>query len=132
MKQISVIVENKVGILSDISYIMGTAHINIDSLYVGQVGDKSIVIMSVKDEKKTMDLLKANSYEVFSSDVLLVKLKDEPGSLSEITKLLADNKVNIESAHVVAKGGGYVIDAIKVDRYAKAEKLLKPYLKIED
>ncbi len=132
MKQINLVVDDKPGILADISYILGKAHINIESIYSGSVGDKAVINMTVKDDKRAIELLKANGYLPLEFDVLLLKLKDEPGELSKVSKLLAANSVNIEAIHVLCKGDGFVIDALKVDKIAKAEKLLKPYLKIEE
>lgn len=132
MKQINLVVDNKPGVLSDLSFILGTAKINIDSIYSGVIGGNAIINLTVKDDKKTIELLKANGYAPLEFDVLMIKIKDEPGELSKISKLMADNGINIEAIHVLCKGDGFVVDALKVDKIAKAEKLLAPYLKIED
>jgi hypothetical protein len=132
MKQINLVVEDKPGILSDLSFILGKARINIESIYVGVVGGKAVINLTVKDDKKALELLHANGYQPLEFDVLLLKLKDEPGELSKVSKLMAENGINIEAIHVLCKGEGFVVDALKVDKIAKAEKLLKPYLKMED
>lgn len=132
MKQLNIISDDRPGMLADISYILGKARINIESIYSGVMGGKAIINLTVKDDKRAIALLKMNGYETLEFDVLVLKLKDEPGELSKVTKLLADNKVNIEGVHVLCKGDGFVLDAVKVDKIAKAEKLLAPYLKIED
>ena len=132
MKQLNIIADDKPGMLADISYILGKAHINIESIYSGVMGGKAIVNLTVEDDARAIALLKMNGYETLEFDVLVLKLKDEPGELFKVTKLLADNKINIEGVHVLCKGEGFVLDAVKVDKIAKAEKLLAPYLKIED
>lgn len=132
MKQINIVVDDKPGMLADLSFILGKAHINIESIFSGVIGGKAVVNLTVKDDKRAIELLKANGYAPLEFDVLLLKLKDEPGELGKVTKLLADNKVNIEAVHVLCKGEGFVVDALKVDKVSKAEKLLAPYLKIEE
>jgi hypothetical protein len=128
MRQINVLVDEKVGIIADISYILGKAKINIEAISVGVIGNKAVISITVKDDKRAKELLEANSYKVLSSDVLAVKIPDQPGSLAQITKLLVDGGVNIVNVHVITKGGGNALMAVQVDKQAKAEKLLAGYI----
>lgn len=128
MKQLTVVMDDRVGLLADMSYILGKAKINIDGISVEVHGGKGIINLVVKDEKKATILLKANGYNVLSSEMLIVKLKDEPGELSEISKKLTAAKVNIENLYLLVRGEGYCLDAIKVDKPSKARKLLASYL----
>ena len=82
MKQITIVADDKVGVLADISYILGKAKINIESLTAEVHGGKAMINISVKDEKKASQLLNANNYKVIRSEILIVKVKDEPGELS--------------------------------------------------
>ncbi len=131
MKQITIMVEDKVGVLADISYILGKAKINIDSVSVTKVGDNAIIYLAVKDEKRAKDVLGNNNYRVMSSDNLIIKMKDQPGELSRLSKLLADNGINIENIHMLTRDRENAVFSIKVDKTPKAEKLLVPYLNIE-
>jgi hypothetical protein len=131
MKHITVILDDKVGVLADISYILGAAHINIETLSVVSMEGKAILVMFVKDEKKAKELLKSNKYNVLEEEMFLIKLKDQPGELSKVTSLLSKNKVNMSQVMVVAKEKGSSIMAFKVDKPKKAKRLMGPYLKID-
>ena len=131
MKHITVILDDKVGVLADISYILGAAHINIETLSVVSMEGKAILVMFVKDEKKAKELLKSNKYNVLEEEMFLIKLKDQPGELSKVTSLLSKNKVNMSQVMVVAKEKGSSIMAFKVDKPKKAKRLMEPYLKID-
>ncbi|MFA5108551.1 MAG: ACT domain-containing protein [Candidatus Micrarchaeia archaeon] len=131
MKQITVVVEDQVGKLADVSFILGKSKINIDSISMGKIGDKSVIHLTVKNEEKAVSLLKANKYECFASDVLIVKLLNSPGELAKMTKLLSDAKIDVENVTVVTQGPKYSLYSMKVDRMAKAEKVLQEYLDIE-
>ena len=131
MEQITIIVDDKVGLLADISYLLGKARINIESLSVASLSGKAVLIFYVKDGKKATSVLKANGYRVLESEVLVVRLKDEPGELSGMTAMLAQAKVNILNLFIVAKENGVSILALRVDKPKKAKKLLGPYLNIE-
>jgi hypothetical protein len=128
MKQINVLVDEKVGIIADISYILGKAKVNIEAISVGVIGNKAVISLTIKDDKRAKELLEANHYKVLSSDVLAVKIPDQPGGLAQITKLLVDNGIGIINVHVITKGGGNVLLAIQVDKQAKAEKVLAGYI----
>lgn len=128
MKQITIMSQDKVGVLADISYILGKNRINIDAINAEVYGGQAIINLTVKDEKKAGRLLSANGYKVLESEILVVKVKDEPGALSEVSKLLKEAGVNIENLYLLARGSGFSLDAIKVDKPKKARKLLEKFL----
>ena len=103
MKQITVVVDDKVGLLADISYLLGRSKVNIDAISVGVVGGKSIVTLSVKDNKRALEVLAANGYYCLEADSLVAKLENKPGELAKMSRLLADNKVNIENITVLSQ-----------------------------
>jgi len=132
MNQLNIIVDKKVGTLADISFILGKARINIESISTAIVGEKAIIVIYVKDEKRAREVLQSNNYRVLVSDAFVVKMPDEPGELSKLSKMLADNGVNIEGIHVLAREGGTTLMSVKVDKHSKAEKMLEGYIVKED
>jgi len=131
MKQIVIIAEDRVGLLADVSYLLGKAKINIESISVEVVGNKAVIRMVVKDEKRATEVLTKNGYKVVTSDALVIKLKDEPGELSKVAKSLASNQINIENINLLTKSKEYALIALRVDKMKKAEKLLKDYLTVQ-
>ncbi|MFH0927568.1 MAG: hypothetical protein V1822_03230 [Candidatus Micrarchaeota archaeon] len=131
MKQITVVVDDEVGKLADVSFILGKSKINIDSISMGKVGGKSVIHLNIKNEEKAVSVLEANGYKCLKSDVLVVKLLNEPGELASMTKILADSKIEVDNITVVEQGSKYSLYSLKVDRQSKAEKLLGAYLDIE-
>jgi hypothetical protein len=129
IKQITVIAEDKVGLLADISYILGKARINIDSLSAEVQGNKCLIDLAVKDEKKAADLLTSNGYQVLKADVLVVRIKDEPAQMAQFTSRLAKEKISIVSMNMITKENGFDTFALKVDHSAKAKRVLAPYMK---
>ena len=73
-------------------------------------------------------MLENNGYRVLSSEVLVIKVKDEPGELSKVSKMLVDAGVNVESLYLLSRHAGYSLDAVQVDNPKKAKKLLEEYL----
>lgn len=128
MKHITLVSDDRVGLLADISYILGSARVNIESISAEVTGKTCMINISVKDEKKAIDLLRRNGFSIFESDLILVRLKDEPAQMAEITSKLSGEKVNILAIHNVAKESGNATIALKVDHIAKARRILAPYI----
>ncbi|MCX6772039.1 MAG: ACT domain-containing protein [Candidatus Micrarchaeota archaeon] len=128
MKQLTVVVADKVGVLAELSYLLGKARVNIEAISAEVQGGKSVISLVVSDEKKAEMILKSNGYHVLAGEILVVKVKDAPGALSEISKKLQRAKINIESIYLLTRGEGYSLDALMVDKPKKAKKVLAGYL----
>lgn len=128
MKQISIVVENKPGILAELTDIMAKNSINIENLDVETAGNYGIIIMSVDRYDLALKKLRDASFKAISEDCLLIKLKDEPGSLAKIAKRFGDADINIRSLHIISRDGNNSIAAISTERTAKAMDLVKDIL----
>jgi len=131
MKTVTIVSDDKVGLLADISYILAKANINIESLNVDVVGGKAVIMLSVKDDMKARSALEASNYKVNADNTIVIKLDDRPGELSKVTRMLADEGVNIENVLMLSRDSKNTILSMSVDKLSKAQKLLKPYLLAE-
>ena len=131
MKQITIVVDDKVGLLADISYLLGRSHINIEGISVAMVGGKSIVTLTVKDSSRAIEVLAANGYRCLEADSLVAKLDNKAGELAKMSRLLADNKVNIENVTMLSQDEHFSVYSLRVDKPGRAEKVLAPYLSAE-
>ncbi len=128
MRNLTIVADDRVGLLADISYLLGKAKINIESISVEVIGGKAIISLTVKDATKAMEILKNSGYSVTEANSLIIKLADRPGELNKITSIMADNGVNIENVHMLSRDGKYTVLAIVVDRPKKAHEMLKEYI----
>lgn len=128
MKPITIVADDKVGLLADISYILGKAKINIESINVEVVGGKAVISLVLSDRERGKSVLEAANYKVNELDSLVIKLADRPGELSKVTNLLAKEGVNITNVHMITKDGKHTLLALIVDKPRKAETILKEYL----
>ncbi len=131
-KVITIVEDDRAGLLLDISYVLGKERINIESIAATTVGGKAIITLQVKDPKRVKDLLRRKGFNVEEESFLFIKLPDKPGELAKITKLLADNKVNLLNLYVVARDGKHTVIALQPDRIRKARNLLKEWLVEEE
>ncbi len=128
MKQITLIQEDRVGLLSEISYILGKSNINIESLDVDIVGENALVTLLVRDSKRTMDVLNKNGFKTTSSESILIKIPNRPGAIHEFSKVLSNSHVNIETLNILSSDPESHVVVLKVDKRRKALKLLSDIL----
>lgn len=98
-KQLSIFLENKPGVLAEVAQTLGDHGINIRGLSVSDTVDHAVVRIIVNDPQKAIHLLGEHGLLVVETDVLAVKLADQPGRLAELAGQLARAKVNIEYAY---------------------------------
>jgi hypothetical protein len=96
VKQISVFLENKPGRLAELTDILSDHKINIRALSLADTKDFGILRLIVDDPDKTAEKLREAECIFTVASVLAVAIPDEPGSLSSILHLLADNDINLE------------------------------------
>ncbi len=128
VKSVTIVADDKVGLLADISYILGKAKVNIESINADVVGGKAFVSLALSDEQRGKSVLEASGYQVNEFNSVVMKLKDRPGELNKITVSLSKEGVNIESVHMLSKGGGDTVIAMVVDKPKRTASLLREYV----
>lgn len=128
MKELTVLAENKPGVLAKISGILGKNGINIEGISAQTFGEGAIIRFLTKDYSTAKKLLEQDDYNVVESDVVLLELIDRPGELSKVSSLIAKEGINIESAYLLTKKNDKAIIALKVDRPGKVRTEFRKYL----
>lgn len=124
MKPITIVADDKVGLLADLSYILAKAKINIEAISADVVAGKSVVILTLSDAARGKEVLESAGYKVEESNSVVIKLDDKPGELNRVTALLSKEGVNISNVRMLSKDGKTTILAITVDKPKRASALL--------
>jgi len=124
VKQLSVFLPNKPGILAKFTALLGNNEINIRALTVADTADYGVLRLIVNDPEKCMALLKEENYLVSETEILALQIEDEPGALYKIAKLMGDNGINIEYIYSTLITGAAII-LIRVNDLEKAIKILQ-------
>lgn len=95
-KQVSVFLENRSGRLNEVTQILGEANINLSAFTIADTADFGILRMIVSDPEKAKTVLKENSFSVQTTDVILVKSPNKPGSLAKMLNILSHEGVFME------------------------------------
>jgi hypothetical protein len=123
IRQISVFSENKPGKLAAIARAFQEEKINILAFSIAEADGFGVVRALVNQPDKAHKKLTSLGYNVAFTDVIAVKMRDEPGGLFEIAKLLGDSKINMEYAYAYS-GKEAAVLIIRVDNAEEAVKQL--------
>ncbi|MEM2839938.1 MAG: ACT domain-containing protein [Candidatus Bathyarchaeia archaeon] len=100
--QLSVLVENKPGVMARVASILDGTGVRIFALSIAEAGEVGMIRMIVDDYEEAAKALEAAGFSIAKSkknvEVTAVLVTEEH-KLSEITKLLGDNDINIDYAY---------------------------------
>lgn len=119
IKQISVFSENKPGRLAAIARALQEEKINILAFSIAEADGFGVVRALVDSPQRAYEKLTKMGFNVAFTDVIAVQMKDEPGGLYEIAKILGQGGINIEYAYAYSGREGAVL-ILRVDNVEAA------------
>ncbi len=125
---IRIITENKAGILYALSKLLAKEGINVEDIVATTFGDKAMIMLMSSDQKKALSVIQNNGYHVLEEESVIIKLKNQPGALAEVTKLLAKTNINIMSAVIINKDTHHAFFVMVVDNPVKTQEVLSAYI----
>ena len=114
VKQLSLELPNKPGMLSQISEIMGENGINIIGLFI--VGNQGIMHFVANEPEKAANVLASAGYKVGEQDIIAAETPHHPGGLNAVLKPLKEANVNVEYLYSYLGGGDRTILLLGVDK----------------
>jgi hypothetical protein len=132
VKSVTIVADDKVGLLADISYILAKSKVNIDAINVDVVGGKAIISLALSDPAKGKQVVEAAGYKCEDPTAVVIKIQDKPGELNKMTALLAKEGVNVQNVHMLSKDGASTVLSIVVDKPKRAALILQPHLITND
>ena len=124
IKQISIFSENKPGRLAAIARALQEEQVNILAFSIAEADGFGVVRALVDKPEKAHQKLTDLGFNVAFTDVLAVRMRDIPGGLYEIAKILGDGGINIEYSYAYS-GKEAAVLILRVDNIGSAiEKIL--------
>lgn len=96
VKQIAVFIENKAGRVSEVAELLGAAGVNIRGFSVSDTAEFGILRLVVDYPAEAVVALRGAGFTVKESEVICLRLPDEPGALAAALKVVGEAGVNIE------------------------------------
>lgn len=125
IKQVSVFLENKSGRLSEVTEILGNAEINISAFTIADTSDFGILRLIVSEPDKAKEVLKQNGFSVQTTDVLLAKTPNNPGSLTRLLKIINEGGSFIEYMYAFSMDENSAVIVIRPSEIQKCLEILQ-------
>jgi hypothetical protein len=126
VKQFSIFMVNKPGILSRILDEFTNAKINIKALTVMDSVEHGVLRVVAENPEKMRNILNQTNIQFNETEVLSVTLPNQSGAFAAVTDKLAKAHINIAYAYVTSGAkGGKTTAILKVADVKKAMKVLK-------
>lgn len=124
--QISVFVENRAGRLADITGVLAENNIDIRALSIADTTDFGILRLIVSQPEKAVEVLKAAGITVSKTEVIAVRLSDEPGALHKILSALRSEDIVVEYVYAfITRKDADACVILRVEDNARAAEALK-------
>lgn len=104
VKQISVFLENKPGMLHTMTDVLAQNNIDMRALSLAETNDFGIVRIIVDDVYNATTVLKDAGFVHSVTPVLGVSIPDEPGGLNRVVAVLTDAQINVEYMYAFLGG----------------------------
>jgi len=123
--QLSVFLDNRVGVLAELAEYLGAKGINVRVLSVAESRDFGVIRMIVPDPSYVAELLGKKGYNTQKVEVLAIRVTDEPGGLGKALRALADENLNVDYLYTfLDKLGDQAIVILRVDNPDFAKDIL--------
>lgn len=126
INQISVFLENKPGQLCNLVNTLAGSGIDLKALSLAESQDYGILRIIVDEVEKATDIIKEQGWPCAVTPVISVTVPDEPGSLTKILSVIAENNVDLQYSYAFfSRVQGKACIILRVDDNEKVEKILK-------
>ena len=128
MKALTIIREDHPGLLVEVTTLLEKEGVDVIDFAAQAVGNTAVISLTVEPYQETFRLLSDAGYRVVASEHLLVRLDRHAGALAELSRRLADAKVDVRGIHIVNKDTEACIVALETADLDEARKVLKDIL----
>ena len=126
LKQLTIFVENKKGALVNITKTLADNNVNMRALSIADTEDFGILRLIVDNNDAATNALQDAGYLIKTTDVVGVKIGDEPGKLSKALEVLDEADINMEYLYAfMARTEKHAYVVLRVADNDAAEKALE-------
>ncbi len=110
IKQLSIFLENRTGRINEMTNILKDAQINMQAFSLAESSEFGIMRIIVSDVEKAASALKEKKFTTTTTDVICIKIADEPGAMAAVLDHLTPHGISIEYMYAFSQGSSaYVV-----------------------
>ena len=126
-KQLSVFIENRQGRLGEVLNVLKTNGVNILSLSLADTTEYGLLRLIVSEPELGKVKLSEDGFSTMLTDVLVLKITHEAGSLQGLLQILAEENINIEYMYGLSIDGDEASVVLKASNLVKADEILSAH-----
>ncbi len=131
LKEIKIVAENKIGLLSEVSEKISKEGVNIEDISAFVIGGEAIFYLITNNNEKIKDIFKKEGYYVEEREVVVLTLENRPGALSKIAKKFKEEGIDINYIYATSGEKGEKTNVIFYsDNNEKAYEIAKYILSL--
>lgn len=124
MKEIIIPVQNRPGVVADVTEALAAAGVNIEEMDAEAAVDNGVIIITVDRYDDALRALNGAGFQAITEDAIVLKLRNEPGALALIARKMKDAEINIRSLRIAQRLGRDSLVTLVTDRQDAARVLL--------
>jgi hypothetical protein len=128
MKQITVLLDNRIGAVAELTRLLAVSNVNIESMCVEACGSSGAAVISVDRYDHSLKVLKEAGYDAISEDALVVRIADEPGALAKVAARFEQGHIDIRGIRFLCRNEGVALAALVTDDNTAAAALVADIL----
>ncbi len=122
-KQLSVFIENRQGRLGEVLKVLKENNVNILSLSLADTTEYGLLRLIVNNPELGKEKLAEDGFSTILTDVIILKITHQAGSLQTLLKILSDNDVNVEYMYGLSIDGEEASVVLKTSNVQLAEEV---------
>ena len=122
-KQLSVFIENRQGRLGEVLKVLKENNVNILSLSLADTTEYGLLRLIVNNPELGKEKLAEDGFSTILTDVIILKITHQAGSLQTLLKILSDSDVNVEYMYGLSIDGEEASVVLKTSNVQLAEEV---------
>lgn len=124
-KQLSVFIENRKGRLGEVLAVLKENGVNILSLSLADTTEYGLLRLIVNDPETGKKKLSESGFSTMLTDILIIKIDHQSGSLQSLISILSEKDVNVEYMYGLSIDGEKAFVVLKASDLNNAKKVLE-------
>ena len=125
MKEITLVTPpDRPGTLADITEVLAARGVNITEMEVIDDHIHGIIRLQAQPYDEALRALTEAGHHALSEDVLLIRIKDEPGAIARVAARFREPRINVNSLRILRRYGEWATVALSTSDNNTARRLL--------